>query len=160
MEVKGRSAGISISIIYIVERVVVLNMHELFAEYAWAICWICMNYLHKTQSNTTQKTKARTTRTPHETRIELKCSGKVSSSCSTSGTHRVTLITKTGTKSWTMKGPDFVISTSGTYPWSFVTQIFHNGQSSLGGDRKTYICDHYIMTILFQAIMLTKSNLI
>jgi hypothetical protein len=33
VEVKGRSAGISISIIYIVERVVVLNMHE-FAEYA------------------------------------------------------------------------------------------------------------------------------
>ena len=27
--------------------------------------------------------------------------------------------------------------TSGTYPWSFVVQIFHNGQSSHGGDRKT-----------------------
>jgi len=25
---------------------------------------------------------------------------------------------------------------SGTYPWSFVTQIFHNGQPSHGGDRK------------------------
>jgi hypothetical protein len=28
-------------------------------------------------------------------------------------------------------------TTSGTYPWSFVTQIFHNGQSSHGGGRKT-----------------------
>jgi len=28
--------------------------------------------------------------------------------------------------------------TSGTYPWSFVTQIFHNGQPSHGGDRKTF----------------------
>ena len=28
--------------------------------------------------------------------------------------------------------------TSGTYPWSFVTQIFHKGQSSHGGDRKTF----------------------
>jgi len=27
---------------------------------------------------------------------------------------------------------------SGTYPWSFVTQIFHNGQPSHGGDRKTF----------------------
>jgi hypothetical protein len=30
------------------------------------------------------------------------------------------------------KGP-----TSGTYPWSFVTQIFHNGQPSRGSDSKT-----------------------
>jgi len=29
-----------------------------------------------------------------------------------------------------------VFATSGTYPWSFVTQIFHNGQPSHGGDRK------------------------
>jgi hypothetical protein len=26
---------------------------------------------------------------------------------------------------------------SGTHPWSFVTQIFHSGQPSHGGDRKT-----------------------
>jgi hypothetical protein len=29
-------------------------------------------------------------------------------------------------------------STSGTYPWSFVTQIFHNGPPSHSGDRKTF----------------------
>ena len=28
--------------------------------------------------------------------------------------------------------------TSGTYPWSFVTQIFHNGQPCHGGDRKIF----------------------
>jgi hypothetical protein len=28
--------------------------------------------------------------------------------------------------------------TSGTYPWSFVTQTFHNGQPSHGGDRKIF----------------------
>jgi hypothetical protein len=28
--------------------------------------------------------------------------------------------------------------TSGTYPWSFVTQIFHNGQPSHGGDCKIF----------------------
>jgi hypothetical protein len=27
-----------------------------------------------------------------------------------------------------------VFTTSGTYPWSFVTQIFHNGQQSHGGN--------------------------
>ena len=27
---------------------------------------------------------------------------------------------------------------SGTYPWSFVTQIFRNGQPSHGGDHKAF----------------------
>ena len=33
-----------------------------------------------------------------------------------------------------------MLTTSGTYPWSFVTQIFHNGQlqPSHGGDRKIF----------------------
>jgi hypothetical protein len=31
-----------------------------------------------------------------------------------------------------------VSTTSGTYPWSFVTQIFHNGQPSRGYDRKMF----------------------
>ena len=38
----------------------------------------------------THKTKDRVTRTPIETRCELRCSGRVSISCSTSGTRRVT----------------------------------------------------------------------
>ena len=29
-----------------------------------------------------------------------------------------------------------MIKTSGTYPWLFVTQIFHSGQPSHDGDRK------------------------
>jgi hypothetical protein len=29
-----------------------------------------------------------------------------------------------------------VLTTSGTYPWSFVTQIFHTGQPSHGGNVK------------------------
>jgi hypothetical protein len=31
-----------------------------------------------------------------------------------------------------------VFATNGTYPWSFVTKIFLNGQPSHGGDRKTF----------------------
>jgi hypothetical protein len=31
-----------------------------------------------------------------------------------------------------------VLVTSGIYPWLFVTQIFHNGQSSCGCGRKTF----------------------
>jgi len=30
-----------------------------------------------------------------------------------------------------------VLTTNGTYPWSFVTHIFQNGHLSHGGDRKT-----------------------
>ena len=31
-----------------------------------------------------------------------------------------------------------MLTTSGTYPWSFVTQIFHNGQLSHGADHKLF----------------------
>ena len=31
-----------------------------------------------------------------------------------------------------------MFTTSGTYPWLSVTQIFHNGQPIHGGDRKTF----------------------
>jgi hypothetical protein len=41
----------------------------------------------------TYKTKDRVTRTPLKTGVELRCSGRVSSSCSTSGTRRVNLVT-------------------------------------------------------------------
>jgi hypothetical protein len=41
--------------------------------------------------NSTEKIKDRVTRTPQKTGGKLRCSGKVSSSCSTSGTRRVTL---------------------------------------------------------------------
>jgi hypothetical protein len=30
-----------------------------------------------------------------------------------------------------------MFTTSGTYPWTFVTQIFHSGQPSHSDDRKT-----------------------
>ena len=39
------------------------------------------------------KTKDRVTRTPLKTEGELRCYGRVSSSCSTSGTRRVNLVT-------------------------------------------------------------------
>jgi hypothetical protein len=41
----------------------------------------------------THKTKDRVRRTPLKTRGELGCSGRVSRSCSTSGTRRVNLLT-------------------------------------------------------------------
>ena len=31
-----------------------------------------------------------------------------------------------------------MFTTSETYPWSFVTHIFHNGQPSHGGDRTIF----------------------
>ena len=54
---------------------------------------------------------------------ELRCSGRVGSSCSTSGTRRVNLVTNPViSREW---GQDRkVFTTSGTYPWSFVTRIF------------------------------------
>jgi hypothetical protein len=83
------------------------------------------------------KTKDRVTRTPLKTRGELRCSGRVSSSCSTSDTRRVNLVTNPVISHEWGKDRE-VFTTSGTYPWSFVTQIFHNGQPSHGGNRKYF----------------------
>ena len=63
-------------------------------------------------------------------RDEFRCSERVSSSCSTSDTHRVTLVTnpkyhmKPEISSEWGKDREFeVFMTSWTYPWSFVTQL-------------------------------------
>ena len=53
---------------------------------------------------------------------ELMCCGRISSSCSTSGTRRVTLVTNTMTSHRRGKNRE-VFTTSGTYTWPFVTQI-------------------------------------
>ena len=85
----------------------------------------------------THKTTDRVTRTPLKSGGELRCSGKLSSSCSTSGTCSVNLVTyPVISHEW---GQDRVtFTTSGTYAWSFVTQIFHSEQPCYVGDRKSY----------------------
>ena len=60
---------------------------------------------------TTQKTKDRATL---KTESELRCSGRVSRSCSTRGTHRVTLVIS---NEWGKNR--IVITTDGSYSWSF-----------------------------------------
>jgi hypothetical protein len=59
------------------------------------------------------------------------------SSCSTSDTQRVSLVTNPIISRDWGKDPE-VFTTSGTYLCSFVTQIFHNGQPSHGGNRKSF----------------------
>ena len=63
------------------------------------------------------------------------CSERVSSSCSTSDTRRVNLVTNPVISHERGKDRE-VFTTSGTYPCSFVTQKFHSGQPSQ--DRKTF----------------------
>jgi hypothetical protein len=52
-----------------------------------------------------------------------------------------------------------VFTTSGTYPWSFVTQIFHNGQPSHDGDGKInmliVIFQHLILPPVFSEVRVT-----
>jgi hypothetical protein len=85
----------------------------------------------------THKTTDRVTRTPLSTGGELRCSGRISSSCSTSDTRCVNLVTNPVISHEWEKDRE-VFTTSGTYPWSFMTQIFHSGQPSHGGHRKTF----------------------
>jgi len=71
----------------------------------------------------TYKAKDRVTRTSLKTRGELRCSGRVSSSCSTSDTRRVNLVTNLVISHERGKDRE-VLTTSGTYPWSItVNQV-------------------------------------
>ena len=74
----------------------------------------------------TYKTKDRVTRTSLKPGGELRSSERVSSSCSTSDTCRLNLVTNPVKSHEQVKDRE-VFTTSVTYPWSFVTQIFHNG---------------------------------
>ena len=85
----------------------------------------------------THKTKDRITLTPLKTGSELRCSERVFSPCSTCGIRRVNLVTNSMINHEWGKDRE-VFMTSGTYPRSYVTQIFHSGQPSHGGDRKTF----------------------
>jgi hypothetical protein len=104
----------------------------------------------------TYKTKDRVTRTPLKTGDELSYSGRVSSFFSTSDTHRVILVTNPMiSHEW---GTDReVFTTSGTYPRSFVMQIFHNVQPSHGGDRKTF---EVITSIKLRGILVSVASLL
>ena len=57
-----------------------------------------------------------------------------------------------------------MFTTSGTYPWSFVTQIFHSGQPSHGGDRKTFkvmtLTEQMRTQVLYTQIYLRSKYLI
>ena len=63
--------------------------------------------------------------------------GSYKDSFSTSGTRSVNLVTNTGISHELGKDRE-VFTTSETYRWSFVTQLFHNGQPSHGTDRRTF----------------------
>ena len=57
---------------------------------------------------------------------ELRCYGRVSSSCSTCGTHHVTLVTNPMT-SHNEERTNYDYNKRNIYPCSFVTQILRNG---------------------------------
>jgi hypothetical protein len=91
------------------------------------------NRQHNGQKKKVRKDKQRSTKHTHTTkdrvtRTPLK-SGRISSSRSASGTRRVNLVTNPVISHGRGKDRE-VFTTSGTYPWSFVTQICHNSQPS------------------------------
>ena len=62
---------------------------------------------------------------PTKTGPALRCSERVSSSCCTSDTRHVNLVTNPAISNEQGKNRDNLL-TNGTYFWSFVTQLFHN----------------------------------
>ena len=88
-----------------------------------------------TQQSTKRKTKDRVAWTPLKPGGELRCSGMVNSSYSTSDTHRVILVTNPVIRNTWWQGREGH-ATSGTYPWSLVTYIFHNVNKVMVGTEK------------------------
>jgi len=92
---------------------------------------VSTKHTHKTKDRRSSNTN------PLRTGDELRCSGRVSSSCSTRYTRRIILVTTPVIMHERGKDRE-VLTTSGRYPWSFVTPIFHNDQPCHGGDRNTF----------------------
>jgi hypothetical protein len=96
--------------------------------------------------NITHKTKdVRVIRTPLKTGGERRCYVRITSSCCTSDTDHVNLVTNP-VISHEWRQDREVFSTSWTYSWSFVIQIFHNGQPIYGDDRKDFRSDDFNLT--------------
>ena len=78
--------------------------------------WTIQKHMKRSTKYYSQNTVDLTTRIHFQTGNELRYSGSVNSSCSTSGTCRVTLVTKPVIcHKW---GKDWiVITTNGTHPW-------------------------------------------
>jgi hypothetical protein len=115
----------------------------------------------KTHNRTMQKAKKMRNSDPHQkTGSEPGCSWRVSSSCSTSGTRRVNLVTNPViSREW---GKDWeVFTTSGTYPWSFVIMyilmppsvFFYVYWSNI---RIYWIQNHLFLTFLMQDMLISK----
>ena len=84
-------------------------------------------------------------------------SGRVSSSSSTSSNRRINLVTNSVISHAWEKDRE-VLATSGTYLWSFVTQIFHNGPPSHGRNRKTFKRMTWISIFLVSSNPLSRKS--
>ena len=90
---------------------------------------------------TTKTTTNWATRTPLKTGNDFKCSSRISTSPSTSGTRRVTRVTNPEISHEWWK--DCVVTTThGTYTWSTVTQIFRSREPSHGDDVNQTTSNH------------------
>ena len=89
---------------------------------------------------------------------ELRCSRRLSSSCSSRRTRRVTPVANPMISH--EKGTDgIVITTNGTYPWSFVTQLFRNGKSCHGDWLQLNLYrKHWFRRFLVDSIPLSKKS--
>ena len=115
--------------------------------------------INKDLQNTTQKTKVRATRNPLKTGGKRICSERVNRSCSTCGSRLVT--NPVISHEW---GPE-VFMTSGTYLWSFLTQIgcrmFKNPYTRLI-EKQIVMVDKHILTYCLSSLLpeVIKASLI
>ena len=105
-----------------------------------------------TSTYTTHKTEDRVTETPLKIGDELICSRRLSSSCSTSDTCCVNLVTHLViSNEW---GKD---TTSGIFLWPLLIQMLHSGQPSHGCNRKSD--DLGKMNLWFSRFLVSSSPL-
>jgi hypothetical protein len=104
--------------------------------------------------NITHKSKTRATRTPLKTGGELWCPGRISSSCSTSGTRCVTLVTNPVIKSWIMKEPESVYD-----KWNISVVICDRCSVTVNQAIIVYICCQTLMLDYNYRLVMIKGNI-
>jgi hypothetical protein len=104
-----------------------------------------------------KKTKDRVTRTPLKTRYKLRCSGKVSSSCSTCGTHHVILEQwKCG---WLLQRKKACISITSSIGMVAIRFISVNEIASSTSCINVFLCDNNDILTMVVCLLISISDM-
>ena len=148
----GETWGLHVAYTILLDIVHVVKSTLWYLETLLTVSRIAVDEIEQTKH--IHKTEDWVTRTPLKPGGALRCSGRISSSCSASGTRRVNLVTNP-VISHELGKDQKVFTTSGTYLSSF---IFHNSHATL--ELPSYISNCFLEVCLIVWCCLTPLSTI